>query len=101
MEFGLRILDCKIKTNKKDKDAFGLRILDWESELKAIVQNRRKKEMNEEQMKKRTKWGNILDPDYAAGADLGFNRPADTDNTYLAPQPEAEADHTQEQEPSS
>ncbi len=54
-----------------------------------------------EQMKKRTKWGNILDPDYAARTDLGFNRPGDTDETYLAPKPVAEPGHTQEQIPSA
>jgi NodT family efflux transporter outer membrane factor (OMF) lipoprotein len=48
-----------------------------------------------EQMKKRTKWGNILDPDYAARTDLGFKRPADTDDTYLAPQ-QAEPGDAQE-----
>jgi NodT family efflux transporter outer membrane factor (OMF) lipoprotein len=41
-----------------------------------------------EEMKQRTRWGNILDPDYAARTDLGFGRPADTDDTYLAPQSE-------------
>jgi hypothetical protein len=40
-------------------------------------------------MRGRTNWGNILDaPDYAARTDLGFERPADTDDTYLAPQAE-------------
>jgi hypothetical protein len=42
-----------------------------------------------EEMRGRTNWGNILDvPDYASTTDLGFERPADTDDTYLAPQTE-------------
>ena len=42
-----------------------------------------------EEMRGRTNWGNILDaPDYTAKTDLGFQRPADTDDTYLAPQAE-------------
>jgi len=40
-----------------------------------------------EEMRGRTNWGNILEaPDYTARTDLGFERPADTDDTYLAPQ---------------
>jgi hypothetical protein len=40
-------------------------------------------------MRGRTNWGNILAaPDYASTTDLGFERPADTDDTYLAPQTE-------------
>ena len=41
-----------------------------------------------EEMRGRTNWGNILDApdDYADETDLGFERPADTDDTYLAPQ---------------
>jgi hypothetical protein len=45
-----------------------------------------------EEMKKRTRWGNILDPDYATKKDLGFDRPADTDDTYLAPQSASESE---------
>ena len=42
-----------------------------------------------EEMRGRTNWGNILAaPDYASTTDLGFERPADTDDTYLAPQAE-------------
>ena len=43
-----------------------------------------------EEMRDRTNWGNILDApdDYAAETDLGFERPADTDDTWLAPQAE-------------
>jgi len=42
-----------------------------------------------EEMQGRTNWGNLLDAsDYAATTDLGFERPADTDDTYLAPQAE-------------
>ena len=42
-----------------------------------------------EEMRGRTNWGNLLDAsDYAATTDLGFERPADTDDTYLAPQAE-------------
>ncbi len=38
-----------------------------------------------EEMRGRTDWGNILDtPDYAATTDLGFPRPANTDDTWLA-----------------
>ena len=41
-------------------------------------------EATAEQMRSRTNWGNILDaPDYTATTDLGFERPADTDETYL------------------
>ena len=41
-----------------------------------------------DEMRSRTNWGNILDApdDYADETDLGFERPADTDDTYLAPQ---------------
>jgi outer membrane protein TolC len=41
-----------------------------------------------EEMRGRTNWGDIIDTpdDYAAETDLGFERPADTDDTYLAPQ---------------
>jgi hypothetical protein len=41
-----------------------------------------------EEMRGRTNYGGILDApdDYTAETDLGFNRPADTDDTYLAPQ---------------
>jgi len=46
-------------------------------------------EATAEQMRSRTNWGNILaPPDYASATDLGFQRPADTDDTYLAPQAE-------------
>jgi outer membrane protein TolC len=39
------------------------------------------------EMRSRTNWGNILDdPDYSNRTDLGFQRPADTADTYLAPQ---------------
>jgi NodT family efflux transporter outer membrane factor (OMF) lipoprotein len=43
-----------------------------------------------EEMRGRTNWGDILDApdDYAAETDLGFERPADTHDTYLAPQAE-------------
>ena len=41
-----------------------------------------------EEMRGRTNYGGILDApdDYAAETDLGFSRPADTDDTYLEPQ---------------
>ncbi len=40
-----------------------------------------------EAMRSRTDWGNILaSPDYSSTTDLGFERPADMDETYLAPQ---------------
>ena len=41
-----------------------------------------------EEMRSRTNYGGILDApdDYTAETDLGFNRPADTDDTWLAPQ---------------
>ena len=41
-----------------------------------------------EEMRDRTNWGNILDApdDYAAETDLGFERPASTNDTYIAPQ---------------
>jgi outer membrane protein TolC len=40
------------------------------------------------EMRGRTNWGNILDApdDYAAETDLGFERPASANDTYLAPQ---------------
>ena len=41
-----------------------------------------------EAMRDRTNWGNVLvdpNPDYGSGTDLGFKRPGDTDDTYLAP----------------
>jgi hypothetical protein len=43
-----------------------------------------------EEMRGRTNWGDILDApdDYAAETDLGFERPEDTSDTYLAPQAE-------------
>jgi hypothetical protein len=42
-------------------------------------------------MRSRTNWGSILAaPDYSSTTDLGFERPEDTDETYLAPQTEAE-----------
>jgi len=42
-----------------------------------------------EEMRARTNWGSILDtPDYTSSTDLGFERPADTDGTWLAPQAE-------------
>jgi outer membrane protein TolC len=42
-----------------------------------------------EKMQSRTNWGSILRAsDYTATTDLGFERPADTDDTYLAPQEE-------------
>ena len=44
------------------------------------------------EMRSRTNWGKILDdPDYSNRTDLGFQRPADTDDTYLAPQAETAA----------
>ncbi len=44
-----------------------------------------------EEMKKRTNWGNLLAaPDYSSKTDLGFERPKDTDETYLAPQKKSE-----------
>ncbi len=44
-----------------------------------------------EEMRSRTNWGNILDaPDYTARTDLGFQRPSDTDETYLAPRAQPE-----------
>ena len=42
-----------------------------------------------EQMRKRTDWGNVLDPDYSTRRDLGFQRPGDTDETYIDPKVEA------------
>jgi NodT family efflux transporter outer membrane factor (OMF) lipoprotein len=43
------------------------------------------------QMRGRTNWGNILaPPDYSSTTDLGFERPADTNDTYLAPQTQPE-----------
>jgi outer membrane protein TolC len=43
------------------------------------------------EMRSRTNWGSILAaPDYSSTTDLGFERPEDTDETYLAPQTEAE-----------
>jgi outer membrane protein TolC len=41
-----------------------------------------------EEMRDRTNWGNILDApdDYAAETDLGFERPASSNDTYFAPQ---------------
>ena len=45
-----------------------------------------------EEMRSRTNWGNILDaPDYSDKTDLGFQRPAGTDETYLEPQAETAA----------
>jgi NodT family efflux transporter outer membrane factor (OMF) lipoprotein len=42
-----------------------------------------------EEMRSRTNWGNILaPPDYSSTTDLGFERPADTNETYLDPQTE-------------
>jgi len=42
-----------------------------------------------EEMRSRTNWGSILgESDYTATTDLGFERPADTDDTYLAPRAE-------------
>jgi NodT family efflux transporter outer membrane factor (OMF) lipoprotein len=42
-----------------------------------------------EAMRSRTDWGDILvAPDYSSTTDLGFERPADIDETYLAPQAE-------------
>ena len=39
-----------------------------------------------EEMRNRTNWGNLLaPPDYPTKTDLGFERPGDTDETYLAP----------------
>jgi NodT family efflux transporter outer membrane factor (OMF) lipoprotein len=44
-----------------------------------------------ETMRGRTDWGNLLaPPDYSSTTDLGFERPADTDETYLDPQTAAE-----------
>ena len=45
-----------------------------------------------EEMRGRTDYGDILDApdDYAAETDLGFERPADTDETYLAPREDRE-----------
>jgi hypothetical protein len=42
-----------------------------------------------EQMRKRTDWGNVLDPDYSTRRDLGFQRPGDDDQTHLDPEAEA------------
>ena len=42
-----------------------------------------------EQMRKRTDWGNVLDPDYSTRRDLGFQRPGDTDETYIDPEVQA------------
>jgi len=44
------------------------------------------------EMRGRTDYGDILDApdDYAAETDLGFERPADTDETYLAPREDRE-----------
>jgi outer membrane protein TolC len=40
------------------------------------------------QMRGRTNWGNILEgADYDSATDLGFERPADTDSTYLVTNP--------------
>jgi hypothetical protein len=50
-----------------------------------------------EEMRTRTNWGNILDTgDYTATTDLGFERPGDTDETWLAPADEAMTDSGQE-----
>ena len=39
-----------------------------------------------EEMRGRTHWGNLLaPPDYSTKTDLGFERPGDEDETYLAP----------------
>ena len=44
-----------------------------------------------EEMRSRTNWGNILaPPDYSSTTDLGFQRPEDTDETYLVPRTKAE-----------
>jgi NodT family efflux transporter outer membrane factor (OMF) lipoprotein len=41
------------------------------------------------EMRSRTNWGTILAaPDYSSTTDLGFERPKDTDETYLGPQTE-------------
>ncbi len=49
------------------------------------------------EMRTRTNWGNILDTtDYTATTDLGFERPADTDGTWLAPPGESMPDNGQE-----
>jgi outer membrane protein TolC len=48
-------------------------------------------------MRNRTDWGNILaPPGYSSTTDLGFERPLDTDQTYLVPQPEAKPGHERE-----
>jgi hypothetical protein len=48
-------------------------------------------------MRSRTDWGNILaPPGYSSTTDLGFERPVDTDQTYLVPQPEAKPGHERE-----
>jgi len=49
------------------------------------------------EMRTRTNWGNILDTtDYTSTTDLGFERPADTDGTWLAPPAETMPDNGQE-----
>jgi NodT family efflux transporter outer membrane factor (OMF) lipoprotein len=50
-----------------------------------------------EAMRSRTDWGDILvAPDYSSTTDLGFERPADMDETYLAPQAETAPDRARE-----
>ena len=39
-----------------------------------------------EEMTQRTDWGNVLEPDYSDGKDLGFERPQENDETYLNPE---------------
>ena len=39
-----------------------------------------------EEMRERTDWGNVLDPDYSRRKDLGFQRPGDDDETHLDPE---------------
>jgi len=49
------------------------------------------------EMRTRTNWGNILDTtEYTSTTDLGFERPADTDGTWLAPPAETMPDNGQE-----
>jgi NodT family efflux transporter outer membrane factor (OMF) lipoprotein len=42
-----------------------------------------------EQMRNRTDWGNVLDPDYSTRSDLGFQRPGDNAQTHLDSDAEA------------
>ncbi len=49
------------------------------------------------EMQRRTNWGSILEsPDDTSKTDLGFEQPADTDGTYLAPRTEDGTDRGRE-----